>query len=45
MKNIDNNNGGDMETLIKIEQCADGSLAKYFKQANGVVIVEFNGGY
>ncbi len=31
-----------METLVKTERCADGSLAKYVKMANGVVVVEFN---
>lgn len=31
-----------METLIKTERCADGTLAKYIKDAHGTIYVEFN---
>lgn len=30
-----------METLIKTERCADGTLAKYIKNVYGVVVIEF----
>lgn len=30
-----------METLIKTERCADGTLAKYIKDAHGIVYIEF----
>lgn len=29
------------ETLIKTERCADGTLARYVRDARGIVYVEF----
>lgn len=30
-----------METLIKFEKCADGTLAKWVRLASGLVVIEF----
>lgn len=30
-----------METLIKTERCKDGTLARYIRDAHGIVYVEF----
>lgn len=41
MKQQTKQNWGDMETLIKIEKCSDGTLAKHVRYPSGLVVIEF----